>query len=537
MSNAQPGKRLTRGATGTALVFLTVLIGAITVEAVPFWSRTYQGVDREQAIELLQSDDGGFLVAGVTGDPALPTRAWLMRLDPDGEVTWEQSYVAQTQVFGSTVDGAALAADGSAVFTGRLVVDIRDEMSAWVTRIDTSGSIVWTTELGPGGPGGGRHFLIDAAFTSDGGVVAAGSTSPTDQLPSQAWIVKLDRDGLLLWQKKYDAGTAAHDVLETRDGDIVVAGSASPGAGVFDAWAMMVDDQGAPVWQTTIGGKEQEEAAAITELQDGGFAIAGWTDGFTPSGHSAWAIRLDGTGGVLWTRTVGTSWSDFRGVAETSDGGILFVGRLPADPSSPNDFWLAKLAEADGSHVWQSAFSGPFSSWGSVAVPVVGGGLLVGGAWAAGTDAEDLWVLRVGEDGIIPVCNRDPAPLEQPDLVIAMVSQLTSTVTDHDAVVSTESFDLAPAMPILTVQCDAPGCAAEGNVLLAVRQGQDVQLLFPNATGSAWRVYRNISKLTLGVSSLAPDATMTTFDDQGVVPQADDFYYQLKGVCHGVVGP
>ena len=56
--------------------------------------------------------------------------------------------------------------------------------------------------------------------TSDGGFIVAGSTSSSGAGGNDAWLIKLDPSGQIIWQKAY--GTAGNDyavaVQETNDG-------------------------------------------------------------------------------------------------------------------------------------------------------------------------------------------------------------------------------------------------------------------------------------------------------------------------------
>lgn len=80
----------------------------------------------------------------------------------------------------------------------------------------------------------------------------------------------------------------------------------------------------------------------------------------------------------------------------------------------------------------------------------------------------------------------------------------------------------------------------QGNVIRAVRRGQDAALTFVGAPATWWRMYRDESKLALGTTALAPDVAVTSFDDPGAVPPPPELlFYRVKGLspCSFTPGP
>ena len=126
------------------------------------------------------------------------------------------------------------------------------------------------------------------------------------------WVVKLDKNGDTLWQKKLggsgeDVGNA---VTAAPNGTYVMAGSTissdgdvSSHNGGDDVWIVKLDGNGNILWQKTFGGSQVEAASSIVSTSDGGFIVAGYTysnDGDVSGNHGsglnpvdAWIIKLD----------------------------------------------------------------------------------------------------------------------------------------------------------------------------------------------------------------------------------------------------
>jgi hypothetical protein len=420
------------------------------------WSRTYGGPVSEQGLhDVRQVATGRLVVAGYTASFGGPTQFnWLMNLDlATGDVRVES---ASSSVFGGYTDGAAIAADGGALFLGRDVLNIFLKHDAWLVRVDPIGRVVWTQ--GFTRPGVGRHFLFDAAELADGSWIAVGATSILDQPPQAAWIVRLSATGVLLWHYEYGGGIVetARSVTPTSDGGFAVAGSSSSsGAGSDDAWVMKIDSAGNIQWQKTFGGLDDDQAEEIVQLQDGGFAVAGSTNSLTNSAHAPWIVRLDAAGSLLWHRVVADDvWGDLGGIAQTSDGQLIVLGRV-GEPGFPgNDLWCAKLAAANGAVQWQRAYEGDTGDYGSAVIPLAGdAGYVLGGTWAWGFPGESIWIQRTDRTGDMADCDlvrTTSFSLIRPHIT---VQNGTAVRAPGGAVIQPVATQLAPSAAEVTEIC------------------------------------------------------------------------------------
>ena len=371
------------------------------------WSRTYGGaVDNQGLYALRRMHDGRLVVAGHTGSFGGGNPfGWLMSLElATGDVQFQQ---VNSSAGGGFPDGAAVAADGGALFMGRDVKDLFTKHDAWVLRVDATGGVVWSQ--GFTAAGDGKFFLFDAAELDDGSWIAAGSTSTTDQPPQKAWVVRLSAAGVPLWQYEYGGGLTEtiRSVIPTADGGFAVAGwTNSSGAGSDDVWVLKLDGVGGIEWQQTFGGLDSDQAEQIVQLHDGGYAVAGSTNSRTPSGHAPWVLRLDAGGALQWHAAVASDiWGDLGAVAETNDHQLVVVGRA-GEPGFPtNDLWCAKLAAADGKVLWQRAYEGKQGDFGSAVLPLPGGGYVLGGTWGWGFPGESIWLLRTDRAGGLAGCD------------------------------------------------------------------------------------------------------------------------------------
>jgi PKD repeat protein len=105
---------------------------------------------------------------------------------------------------------------------------------------------------------------------------------------SAMWVGRLDKKGTILWQQKYDelGKGEARDVIEARDGSIVVCGSVYKGIERnIDIVVAKLNASGEKMQIYEFGGKGVDAATSIKQTIDDGFIIAGY------SNSNDWKVR------------------------------------------------------------------------------------------------------------------------------------------------------------------------------------------------------------------------------------------------------
>ncbi len=375
------------------------------------WVRTYGSHSPHEGVfDMRFEPNGGIRVAGYGSSPGTSNAAGLlMRMSPGNGELNSQSLLRNQTIpgFGSPVDGAGLAADGGALFTGRIVDDLYMKHDGWVARVDREGNPLW--QRGFTVPGFGRFSILDVVELSSGAWIIAGATSVDDQPPQAAYIVRLSASGAVDWQYEYLAGVSEHvqSITATSDGGFAIVGwTVSSGAGCEDVWFMKLDAAGTVQWQRTYGGSDCDQGNSIIELSGGGYAIAARTTGWTQSGNAPWILVLDAQGNLLWQRVVDGVWGDLSAIAETAGGGVVALGRVGEAGFPSNDLWAVELDSAGGLR-WQRAYEGESGDWGSSIVVMPDSSFLFGGTWGWGFPEGDVFLVRTAPGGSLAGCGLD----------------------------------------------------------------------------------------------------------------------------------
>jgi len=330
------------------------------------WQRSFGGSGDDEAKSIIQTSDGGFAIAGMTNsidgditDPRGGTDFWVVKTYPNGTLEWQSS------LGGSSTDWAnsiIQTSDGGYVVAGisesddHDVDDHIDNADFWVVKLNSSGGVLWKKSLG-----GNSYEIAESVIqSSDGGYIVGGSTqsnnngdvSPNHGL-SDYWIVKLDSNGdQILWEKTF-GGTGndrAQSIIQTSDGGYAITGESesdndyvSGNQGYYDFWTAKLWTNGNLQWQKSYGGTDYEKAKSIVQTFDGGYAIAGYSysnDGDLTNnegGEDYWIIKLDDNGEKQWQMSVGGSGQDRAySIIQAVDASYVVAGSYCSDNADFN---------------------------------------------------------------------------------------------------------------------------------------------------------------------------------------------------------
>ncbi|MCP4697893.1 MAG: hypothetical protein GY862_13735, partial [Gammaproteobacteria bacterium] len=187
------------------------------------------------------------------------------------------------------------------------------------------GRVAWRNTYGDGGNYTNSRF--SARQTADGGCLARWTRS-FGAGNEDVCLLKLYPNGDVDWQRNYGAkgNDEACAILQTADGGYIVAGWTNKiiGALNHDLWVLKLKPNGDIDWQNTYGGNSSDQASAICQTADGGYAVAGWSYSFGNGNRDLWVLKLHPNGDVGWQKTCGASSSDQNhDIWQAADGGIV----------------------------------------------------------------------------------------------------------------------------------------------------------------------------------------------------------------------
>jgi hypothetical protein len=187
---------------------------------------TYEGVSIH---DILQTDDGGYLIIGNTGDPVETTTVrygHLTKIDSSGEVIWREQYDERSLFAITEVNKGYLIVGGTHPYG-------YSEGEAWALRVSDEGDLIREEKLQGYAAYGiapfGDHYLV------------AGATGP-----SNPFMAILGSDGTVIDSERLlDADGRFTEVVPISD-DRVAVGGWSRHTGEVEGWFLIFDPQTIP---------------------------------------------------------------------------------------------------------------------------------------------------------------------------------------------------------------------------------------------------------------------------------------------------
>ena len=376
------------------------------------WDRTYGGTSDEILRSLIQTSDGGYVLAGYTWSfGAGSSDFWLVKTNSTGHEQWNRTYGGTNKdeawcVVQTSDEGYALAGETRSFGAGN--------NDAWLIKTDSAGHMEWNQTYG----GTGYEYALSVVQTSDGGYALAGDKRSSDLVNGYFWLVKTNSTGHEQWNRTY-GGTSdeyAFSVVQTGDGGYALAGqTTSFGAGGYDFWLVKTDLAGDVEWSQTYGGTDFEICRCLVQTGDEGYALAGYTESLGAGGYDFWLVKTDQNGNMEWNRTYGGTSDEYAfSVVQTGDGGYVLAGYTWSFGAGSSDLWLVKTDET-GNMQWNRTYGGPNSESPDGASSVVetsdGGYALAGGTTSFGAGNSDFWLIKLAPEVIPATVDIDPDTL------------------------------------------------------------------------------------------------------------------------------
>jgi hypothetical protein len=305
------------------------------------WNKTYGGTSDDVAYSVFQTSDEGYVLAGYTVSfGAGSSDFWLVKTNPSGNVQWSKTY-------GGT--GADIAyfviqtSDGGYALAGNTKSFGAGQEDFWLVKTDSAGSVQWNKTYG----GAQRDWANSMVRADDGGYALAGWTYSLGAGDADFWMVKTDANGNIQWNETYGGTGAdlAFSLVQTDDGGYALAGETpSSGSGSWDIWLVKTDADGNVQWNEKYAVASANWANSVVQTIDGGYALAGLAGSFGAGNYDFWLIKTDASGTAQWNKTYGgTNWDEAFSVVQTEDGGYALAGYTESFGAGARDVWLIKL--------------------------------------------------------------------------------------------------------------------------------------------------------------------------------------------------
>jgi len=152
------------------------------------WFRNFGGTENDGGEDVKETADGGFIITGYTASFTLGQKdVWLIKTDSEGIQQWSKSFGGTLNDVGYSV---VQSQDGGYIVAGVTNSFGAGSADMGLLKTDSLGNLIWITSIG----GPNADVATDIMRTSDGGYIITGVTDSFGAGLDDVWLVKLEPD-------------------------------------------------------------------------------------------------------------------------------------------------------------------------------------------------------------------------------------------------------------------------------------------------------------------------------------------------------
>lgn len=318
-----------------------------------------------QGSSIIEQPNGDFIIGGIRSVPIgsqYIANIYLFRIDNKGDTVWTKEIGTATE--------RELAYDmiqlpnNNLLITGSINIPPNGTSDALVIQTDINGAVVWQKQYG----GAGTDYATSAAFDGQN-IIVCGITESYGAGSDDAWLLKLNMAGDTLWTKTFGGALVddAWGIIAVHDQYVFTGGTYSYANGSYDdAWVVKTDTSGNVIWRKTFGLKDRVDWAwsIIPATKNGtidGYAFTGVKDTEdTQPGNANGGmhfVKIDTAGTIVWDKSIdGTPWRrEGYCLQQLTNEGFVVSG-YKLNPTIQSQQFYVVETDVDGNVLWDTAY-------------------------------------------------------------------------------------------------------------------------------------------------------------------------------------
>ncbi len=356
------------------------------------WEKPFGGDENDIALDVTTTKDGGYVVVGESrsfGEGKTDVVA--IKLSKDGDIVWQKDFGGkqrdEPRAVAESGDGSLFIAGVTKSFTER------GDANFYVIKTDAKGNQLWQKLYG----GESKDEAYALLALKDGGVLVAGSTKSFGSGSYDGYVLRLDANGKVLWDKTYGGKRAEHiyDIAASGDGGFFLVGSTeSSGQGEADSYLVKIDANGNEQWFETFGESKSDAFHTVVATADGGCYAAGKTRSYDSKKTDLDIFRLNKNGRVIWHKIIGFKNHEHANDLVLTNRGVLVAGMTKSLGHGRADFYLLEFDEK-GNILWGNMYGGDKYDIAHGVVAGKDGGFLVVGESESYGGESDFYMIKL----------------------------------------------------------------------------------------------------------------------------------------------
>lgn len=273
------------------------------------------------------------------------------------------------------------------------------DYDVYIVSIDEDGEKLWDKTYG----GTNHDFAYSIINDRDNFVIAGYTSSFNDSLNSDGYILKINKEGKLLWQKTFggDKWDIFYSIVKDKDGYIAAGYTDSFGNGKTDFYVVKTDFNGNELWSKTYGGIREDRATTILKCNDGDFLIGGKSTSYIARGFGwdIFLVKINNKGDIKWIKSFPASELEIgNSIIQEQDNGFVIAGIKKCYGICDSNAYVIRT-DADGNTNWLRIFAGKRDDVINSICKVNDGYIIAGTTNSYGNGKGDILLMKVGFDG------------------------------------------------------------------------------------------------------------------------------------------
>ncbi|MDD3860362.1 MAG: T9SS type A sorting domain-containing protein [Bacteroidales bacterium] len=261
-------------------------------------------------------------------------------------------------------------------------------------------------------------FGLSVNQDTDGGLSFSGYTANSDIYGGQAYIMKTNNSGNLLWEKKY-GGINEEQIfshIQTLDGGYLMVGSMN--GFMFnlvwkefntinsDMFVLRTNAEGDSLWSRTFSGSYNSWARCVLPAPNGDFFVLGSTQNLGAGSFDMYLTKINDSGEIVWEKTYGGEDFDYGyDMCLSIDNELILCGVSKSNITTSVDVFVVKT-DLDGNTIWEKRIGEEADEYAFGVEPTASGGCILVGQTndvflGYGDGSFDILVLKLDQDGEI----------------------------------------------------------------------------------------------------------------------------------------
>lgn len=438
----------------SVMLFLVVLskVNAQATFQSSFDTTFQNGFISTNEVSVLQTFDGDYCIGGSISKNN--GDIYLMKLNSLGDTLW-------TRTFGGDLADVLYSVeqtlDSGFILAGQTRSFGMGNTDAYLIRTDARGNLIWSKTYG----GVDFDWFSCIQRTEDNGFIACGSTSGI------FYLTKIDLDGNILWTKSIAAGSWASSIQQTFDKGYIITGYAV--VGDYHICLVKTDSVGNVVWSKISASSLGEGGQCVKQCSDSSYVITGYTNDFGAGAQDAFLLKVDTSGNFKWMKTYGGIWEDIGyHLEQTSDNGFVISGRTESfgpNIGTARNVYLVKTNPI-GDVMWTKAYGSVINNGYCVKQTIDNGYIVV-------SNPSTLQVIKTDSLGHTGGCNEYNTNTIESSVSPALVSRSTF----NGSVGISNNANTITGQSLITMKTVCPATTVDVKLLSFVVSAADCKTL------------------------------------------------------------